>query len=55
MNLCKPPNEATRSAVGRNIKWYVLPKIISAPVDLTISGVMALTVPHVPTGINAGV
>ena len=40
---------------GRNIKWKVLPRIISELVSFRSLVVSPLTVPLVPTGIKAGV
>ena len=55
INLWRPPNSNILSAVGLNMRWYVFPNKTSAPVDLTLSGSIALTVAAVPTGIKAGV
>jgi len=54
MNLWSPPNRAISSAPGRWHRWYVLPSRISAPLARTCSGQTPLTVPAVPTGMNAG-
>ena len=40
---------------GLKWRWYVLPRITSAPSARTSSGWSDLTVPFVPTGMNAGV
>jgi hypothetical protein len=37
------------------MRWYVLPRMICDPVAATCSGSRPLTVPWVPTGMNAGV
>ena len=55
MNLCRPPSAATRSAPGFSIRWKVLPSTISAPVSATDCGIIAFTVPAVPTGMKVGV
>src|SRR5450631_2104183 len=43
------------SSPGRRYRRKVLPSTISAPMASRSSGVIALTVPYVPTGMNAGV
>ena len=51
----RPPASRTSSAPGRKYRWYVLPRMISAPSSSSSSGVIALTVPCVPTGMKTGV
>src|SRR5258708_20680582 len=55
MNACSPPARAISSSPGRRCRWYVLPRMISAPASSTSRNVIALTAPRVPTGMNAGV
>jgi hypothetical protein len=50
-----PPAAAITSMPGRRYRWYVLESIISKPISLRSSTVIALTVPQVPTGMNTGV
>ena len=42
---CKSPWARTTSVPGRNIKWKVLPKMISAPTASISLGNIPLTVP----------
>ena len=55
MKLCNLPASSTISAPGRNHKWYVLLKMIFAPISSNSSGDIDFTVASVPTGINIGV
>src|SRR5450759_704178 len=55
MNVCSPPARAIRPSPGRRCRWYVLPRMISAPASSTSRWVIPLTAPRVPTGMNAGV
>ena len=55
MNACRPPSSAISSSPGRKCRWYVLPRTICAPSARSSSGSTVLTVPFVPTGMNAGV
>jgi hypothetical protein len=55
MKRCKPPWARMTSMPGRSIRWNVLPRTICAPLSVSSSGVIAFTVPYVPTGMNAGV
>ncbi len=55
MNSCNPPWFRMISVPGRNMRWKVLPRMISAPLCATSSGVTLLTQPYVPTGMKAGV
>ena len=55
MNACRPPSAATVCSPGRSARWYVLARIICAPVSRSRPGSTPLTVPCVPTGMKAGV
>ncbi len=55
MNACNPPSSRTTAAPGRSARWYVLASSIRLPASRRWSGVTPLTVPRVPTGMNAGV
>ena len=55
MNRWSPPSRAMRSCPGRRYRWYVLARMIDAPVSRMSSGDRALTVAFVPTGMNWGV
>ena len=46
---------AITSIPGRSHRWNVLPRMISPPMSRIDCGVIALTEPYVPTGMNAGV
>src|SRR5258708_1888392 len=54
MNLCRPPARAISASPGRKWRWYVLPRMISAPASSTSRKVIPLTAPRVPTGMIAG-
>ena len=54
-NACTPPSSSTSSSPGRKWRWYVFASTTSAPSARTSSGWSDLTVPFVPTGMNAGV
>ena len=43
------------SSPGRNMRWKVLPRRIVVPESRNAWGVMPLTVPYVPQGMNTGV
>src|SRR5258706_4735966 len=54
MKRCKPPCAAMTSSPGLSHRWKVLPSTICAPTACRSSGLMALTVPYVPTGMKTG-
>ena len=51
----RPPSSSTRCSPGRKCRWYAFARTTSAPSARTSSGCRDLTVPFVPTGMNAGV
>src|SRR5690348_2135673 len=55
MNACRPPARAISSSPGRRCRWYVLPRMISAPTSSRSRCVSAFTAPRVPTGMKHGV
>jgi len=56
MKLCRPSAPSITFRPGRRKRWYVLPRIICAPMsDVSTRGETAFTLPLVPTGMNTGV
>ncbi len=55
MKLWMPPTRRKTSGPGRSSRWYVLASRMGAPRDVSSSGVSAVTVARVPTGMKTGV
>src|SRR3954464_2635696 len=55
MKRCRPPSARIRPEPGRSMRWYVLERRMRVPAALRSAGARPLTVPCVPTGMNAGV